>query len=328
MRRREFIGLISGAAAWPVTARAQHPERVRHIGLLTGLAEGDSDFNDRMVALRGTLAALGWMEGRNLLIEVRFAHGRGELFPQLAKELIAQKPDVLFATSGPPAVALKSESVGVPIVFVGASDPIGAGLVSSLARPGGKVTGFLLYEASITGKWLGMLKEIAPSLERAAVIGNPKTVPFDYYLRAARGFGPALGIEVVPSRVESMADIERAIDDIARMPEAGLVFPADSTTNTYRNFIVEHVARRRLPAVYSGRFIVVAGGLMSYDTDRVDMYRRAASYLDRILRGANPADLPVQAPIKFQTIINVTAAKALGLTVPAALLAQADEVIE
>ena len=216
----------------------------------------------------------------------------------------------------------------IPIVFVTVSDPIGSGFVASLARPGGNLTGLLLFEASIAGKWLAMLKEMAPRLARAALLANPKTTAYDYFLHAAKTLAPSLGIELVPSRVGNAADIERAIESLARLPHSGLVLPPDSTTTSHRNLIIALAARHRLPAVYGSRVFVADGGLISYDTDRVNMYRRAASYVDRILRGAKPADLPVQAPTKYETVINLKTAKTLGLTVPTALLVAADEVIE
>jgi putative ABC transport system substrate-binding protein len=213
-------------------------------------------------------------------------------------------------------------------VFTTTSDPIGAGLVESLPRPGGNITGFLLYEEGIVGKWLAMLKEIAPHLTRVALVGNPKTMPYDYYQRIAVALAPSLAIEVVPMRVETTADLEQSIERFGAVPNGGLVFPADSTTNSNRDSIVTLAARYRLPAVYSLRVFVTAGGLISYDTDRVDMYRRAASYVDRILRGANPAELPVQAPTKFETVLNLKAARSLGLAVPSSLLVAADAIIQ
>jgi putative ABC transport system substrate-binding protein len=224
--------------------------------------------------------------------------------------------------------ALRQETRTVPIVFVTVSDPIGSGLVTSLARPGGNVTGLMLYEEGITGKWLAMLKEIAPQLARAALIANPKTTPYDYFLRSARTMATSLGIEVAPSPIANAGDIERTIESFARVANGGLIFPPDATTTVNRDLIIALAARHRLPAVYSWRFFVAAGGLMSYGTDNVDQNRQAASYVDRILRGANPAELPVQTPTKYQTTINLKTAKALGLTVPPGLLVAADEVFE
>ena len=238
------------------------------------------------------------------------------------------QPDVILAQSPPITAALQREGPTIPIVFVSVSDPIGSGFASSLARPGGNVTGILQFEASITGKWLAMLKEIAPRLARAALVGNPKTTAYDYFLQAAEGTASSLAIEVVPGRVETAADIERVIVDLSHLPNSGLFLPPDTTTVLHRDLIIALAARHRLPAVYSIRFFVAAGGLMSYGIDQVEMFRHAASYVDRILRGANPADLPVQAPTKYETILNLKTAKALGLDVPPSLLVRADEVIE
>jgi len=312
MRRRDLIALIGGAAAWPLAAHAQDRDRVRRIGVLQTLAENDPDLRARLEGFRRGLEALGWAEGRNVYTDYRYAAGHAEQFRPLARELIA----------------VLQESRSIPIVFTTTSDPIGAGLVESLARPGGNITGFLLYEEGIVGKWLAMLKEIAPHLTRVAIVGNPKTMPYDYYLRIAAALAPSLAIELVPMRIENIADIERSIGQFGEVPNGGLMLPADSTTNSNRDSIVMLAARHGLPAVYSLRLFVTAGGLMSYDTDRVDMYRRAALYVDRILRGANPAELPVQAPTKFETVLNLKTAKALGLVVPSSLLVAADTVIQ
>jgi putative ABC transport system substrate-binding protein len=235
---------------------------------------------------------------------------------------------VIFAHSTPIVAALQRESRTIPIVFVSVSDPIGSGFVASLARPGGNFTGLLQYEEGISGKWLAMLKEIAPRLARAALLANPKTTAYDYFLRAAEAAAPSLAIELVPKPVETAGDIERAIESVARAPNGGLLLPPDTTTVLHRDLIIALAARHRLPAVYPFRVFVAAGGLMSYGTEQVDMFRQAASYVDRILRGAKPADLPVQAPTKFETAVNLKTAKALGLTVPPGLLVAADEVIE
>jgi putative ABC transport system substrate-binding protein len=328
MRRRAFIGLLGGAAAWPLAARAQAAERVRRVGVLQALAEDDPEQEARLVAFRQGLERLGWSEGRNIRIDARFAAGRADQYQAFAKELVDLKPDVIVAGSGPTAAALQRESRAIPIVFVSVSDPIGSGLIASLARPGGNITGLMLLEASITGKWLAMLKEMAPRLARAALMGNPKTFPYEYYLRAAETLAPSLAVELVPIRVETAADIERAIESFASVPNGGLVLPPDATTNVHRDLIIALAAKHRLPAVYGVHFFVVAGGLMSYGTDRIDDYRQVASYVDRILRGAKPADLPVQAPTRYETVLNVRTAKALGLTVPPGLLVAADEVIE
>ena len=246
----------------------------------------------------------------------------------LARELVALQPDVILAQSTPATAALKPETSTIHIVFAGVADPIGSGFVASLSRPSGNLTGFLQYEEGITGKWLAMLKEIAPNLTRAALLANPRTTPFDYFLRSAKTLAPSLAIEVVPTPIENANDIERSIEGFAREPNGGLVLPPDTTTVIHRDLIITLAARHRLPAVYAIRVFVAAGGLMFYGTDFVELYRQSASYVDRILRGAKAADLPVQLPTKFETVVNLKTAKALGLTVPQGLLVAADAVIE
>jgi putative tryptophan/tyrosine transport system substrate-binding protein len=330
MRRREFITLLSGAAAWPLAARAQQSERVRRIGVLMGFAEDDPETVVRVAKFRQELERLGWSEGRNVNIDYRFTAARADQFQMLAKELVALQPDVILAHATGIAAALQRETRAIPIVFVNVSDPVGAGFIASLARPGSNLTGVLHYEASITGKWLAMLKEIAPRLARVALMGNPKVTVtgYDYFLRTAEAMAPSLAIELVPSRVENAADIKRSIESFARVPNGGLVLPPDSTTNVHRDLVIALAARHRLPAVYTARLFVTAGGLMSYGTDQVEMFGQTASYVDRILRGAKPADLPVQAPTKYETTVNLKTAKALDLAVPPGLLVAADEVIE
>jgi putative ABC transport system substrate-binding protein len=330
MRRRAFISVLGGAAAWPLAARAQEADRIRRIGVLVALAEDDPEIKARLAAFRQGLEKRGWSEGRNVSIDTRFApDSSADRVQVLARELIALQPDVIFAQSTPVVAALQRESRTIPIVFANIADPIGSGFVASLPRPGGNITGVMLYEASVTGKWLAMLKEIAPRLERAAFVVNPKTAPFyNYYLRAAESLSPSLGIELVPSLVENAADIERTIEAFARTPNGGLLLPPDTNTNVHRDLIIALAAKYSLPAVYWQRLFVAAGGLMSYGVDFVDLFRQAASYVDRILRGDKPSDLPVQAATKFETTVNLKTAKALGLTVPPGLLVAADEVIE
>jgi putative tryptophan/tyrosine transport system substrate-binding protein len=328
IQRREFILSLSSMAAWSLAARAQQPERMRRIGVLMGLLADDPETKARLAAFRQGLEKRGWSEGRNVHIDYRYAPA-GAQAQVLAKELVALQPDVIFANSTPNTAALQRESRTVPIVFLGVADPIGSGFIASLPRPGGNITGLMLYEASVTGRWLAMLKEIAPRLERAAFVMNPKTAPYyNYYLRAAESLSPSLGINLVPSLVENVADIEHTIEAFARTPNGGLLLPPDSNTNVHHDLIIALAARYRLPAVYFLRHFVAAGGLMSYGADLVDMSRQAAAYVDRILRGDKPADLPVQAATKFETIVNLKTAKALGLTVPPGLLVAADEVIE
>jgi putative tryptophan/tyrosine transport system substrate-binding protein len=331
MKRREFMTLLGGvAAAWPLTAHAQQDGRIRRIGVLSGNAEGDLENQTWFAAFRQDLERLGWSEGRNIRIDYRFAAAGPVRFQAFAKELLALQPDVIFANTTPAAAALQHESRVVPIVFTGVSDPIGSGFVASLARPGGNLTGFLLIEASIAGKWLEMLKEIEPRLTRAAFVANPKTTPYDYFLRAAEAAASLLAIELVPIRVETAADIERSIEVFGRVPNGGLVLPPDTTTRVHRDLIIALAARYRLPAVWENRVHVPAGALMSYGASRAvsEGPRQAASYIDRILRGEKPADLPVQAPTRYETVLNLKTAKALGLTVPDLMIVAADEVIE
>ncbi|MGB9322637.1 MAG: ABC transporter substrate-binding protein [Pseudolabrys sp.] len=320
MKRREFITLLGSAAAWPLTAHAQQRERIRRVGVLVGLAENDPEIKARLVGFRQGFEKFGWSEGSNVRIDYRFAPA-GAQVQSLARELVALQPDVILAQSTPATIAVQAESRTIPIVFAGLADPIGLGLVASLPRPGGNLTGLLLYEEGITGKWLAMLKEIAPNLTRAALVANPKTTSFDYFLRSAEALAPSLAIEIAPKPVENSADIQRAIDSFASEPNG-------TTTVVHRDLVIALAARYRLPAVYAIRVFVAADGLMYYGTDFVDLYRRAAAFVDRILRGANPADLPVQLPTKYETIVNLKRAKVLGLHVPPSLLVRADEVIE
>jgi putative ABC transport system substrate-binding protein len=320
MKRREFITLLGSAAAWPLTAHAQQRERIRRVGVLVGLAENDPEIKARLVGFRQGFEKFGWSEGSNVRIDYRFAPA-GAQVQSLARELVALQPDVILAQSTPATIAVQAESRTIPIVFAGLADPIGLGLVASLPRPGGNLTGLLLYEEGITGKWLAMLKEIAPNLTRAALVANPKTTSFDYFLRSAEALAPSLAIEIAPKPVENSADIQRAIDSFASEPNG-------TTTVVHRDLVIALAARYRLPAVYAIRVFVAADGLMYYGTDFVDLYRRAAAFVDRILRGANPADLPVQLPTKYETIVNLKTAKVLGLHVQPSLLVSADEVIE
>jgi putative ABC transport system substrate-binding protein len=329
LKRREFITLLGGAAAaaWPIASPAQQPEGMRHIGVLMGLSENDPETKARLVKLRQELERLGWVEGRDVRIDIRFAPA-GAQAQVLAKELIDLRPDVLLAHSAQVAGALHRQTRAIPIVFVNVSDPIGAGFVDTLARPGGNLTGLLHYEEGIVGKWLALLKEIAPRLAHAALVADPKSPVHNYFVRSANAASALLAIEVVPAPVENATDIERVLETFARGSDCGLLLPPDITTITHRDLIVELAARFRLPAIYSFRLFVTAGGLMSYGTDQIEMFGQTASYVDRILRGAKPADLPVQTPTKYETILNLKTAKALGLTVPPGLLVAADEVIE
>jgi putative ABC transport system substrate-binding protein len=324
MQRREFISFLGGTiASWPLAARAQKPERIRLIGMLAAINDPE------MKAFEQELEKRGWSEGRNIHIEHRYAPA-GAQMQTLAKELVAMQPEVIFAMSRPATAALQKETGTIPIVFTYVIDPIGAGFIASLARPGGNLTGLMAYDPSVVGKWLGMLKEIAPQTVRVALLGNPKTaVYYDYLLGAAQAVAPALGIEAVPSHIENdAADIERAIAAIANIPNSGMLVLPENTTTLNGDLIIRLAARNRIPAVYSFKFQVRAGGLMSYGIVSADHYRQAAFYVDRILRGAKPPELPVQTPTKYETALNLKTAKGLGLTVPAGLLVAADEVIE
>jgi putative ABC transport system substrate-binding protein len=326
VRRREFITLLGGVAAWPVVARAQ--ERVRRVGVLMSQSDTDQDAQARLASFRNGLEQLGWVEGRNVRIEARYAGGRTEQYRSLAKELVVSKPDIIFAHATPLVAAVSRETSTIPIVFINVSDPIGSGFATSMARPGRNLTGLSLYEEGITGKWLGMLKEIAPHLVQAALVADPNTTPFDYFVKSAKAMALSLGIEAVPSPVTSTDDIERTVASFAQRPNGGLVLLPSTTLITHRDLVIVLAARYRLPAVYALADFVPAGGLMAYSTDIIELNRQAASYVDRILHGAKPSDLPVQAPTKYQTTINLKTAKALGLTVPPGLLVAADQVIE
>jgi len=331
MRRRDFISFVGGSAlALPLAARAQQPERMRRIAVLMGLAEDDPETKERLGAFLRGLEKRGWSEGRNLQIDYRFAPASSADQAQaLAQELVAKQPEAIFAFGTPVITALQQQTRTIPIVFAGVADPVGSGFIVSLARPGGSITGVMNYEASVTGKWLAMLKEISPALMRAAFVVNPKTAPYyNYYLRTAQSLSRSVGIELVPTLVENTGEIERAIESFAVGPKGSLIVPPDISNVTHRDLIIALAARHRLPAVYNNRVFVASGGLMSYGVDFVDICRQAAPYVDRILRGDKPADLPAQAATKFETILNLTTAKALGLAVPPGLLVAADEVIE
>jgi putative ABC transport system substrate-binding protein len=329
VKRREFITLLGGAAAaWPVGASAQQGANARRIGVLVHGSQAHALWEQRLAGFRQGLEGFGWQEGRNIHIESRFSDNNYDRLPQLAKELIALSPEVIFANTTPATKVLQQETRTIPIIFVQVSDPMGAGVVASLARPGGNITGFLFYEDSIAGKWLGMLKEIAPHLAQAALLGNPKGFPYGYFLRIAKAIAPRLGIEIVPAPVANAEDLQHSIETFARVPNGGLLAPPDNTVEEHRDLVIALAARHRLPAVYADRHFVLAGGLMSYSTDVLTQFRQAASYVDRILRGANPANLPVETPTKYETVLNLKTAKALNFEVSPTLLVRADEVIE
>jgi putative tryptophan/tyrosine transport system substrate-binding protein len=329
MRRRELIKLFgSAAAAWPLVASAQQSERMRRVGILMSQAD-NADAGLRLGAFRQELERLGWFEGRNVQIEYRYAAGSSSQFQDLAQALVADQSDVILVQGTVATGVMQRQTRTIPIVFVNVSDPIGAGFVASLASPGANLTGALQFEAGIPGKWLAMLKEIAPNLARVALVGNPKTSPFDYFLHAAEDAAQQLHIELVPAGIENTAaDIERVIGANAAIANSGLAFLPDGSAIDYRDLVIGLAAKFRAPAVYPFRAFVEAGGLMCYGIDQPQLYRLAATYVDRILRGAKPASMPVQAPTKYETVVNLKAAKAIGITVPASLLVRADEVIE
>jgi putative tryptophan/tyrosine transport system substrate-binding protein len=328
IKRREFITLLGGAAAWPLGARAQQGERTRRIGALMGLVEDDPDRGVRVAAFAQGLQQLGWTIGGNVRIDYRWATSDVER-SRYAAELVALKPDVLFATSGATVGALQQATRTVPIVFVTVIDPVGGGWVASLARPGGNATGFAASEFSLSGKWLELLKEIAPRVTRVAVIRDPSVPAGSGGFAAIQTVAPSFGIELTPVGVRDAGEIERGITTFARSPNGGLIMvgPPSSVT-LHRDLIIGLAAQHRLPAVYGARFYVANGGLIASGADPVDQFRRAAGYVDRILKGEKPADLPVQAPVKYELVVNLKTAKALGLDIPATVLARADEVIE
>jgi len=329
-RRRQFITLVGGAAAaWPLAARAQQTERVPRIGVLMASAADDSENQARMAGFLQGLAQLGWTDGRNIRIDTRWATTNPDDLRRHATELTALAPDVLVAASGTTTVApLLQATRTVPIVFVVVVDPVGAGFVASLARPGGNATGFTTFEYGMSGKWLELLKQIAPSMTRAAVLRDPAIASGIGQFGAVQAVAPSLGVELSPVDVRDAPEIERAVTSFARSSSGGLIVTPSPLASRHRDLIIMLAARHRLPAVYAWRYYVTDGGLISYGPDSIDQYRRAAGYVDRILKGEKPADLPVQAPTKYELVINLKTAKALGLTVPDSLLARADEVIE
>ena len=329
MRRRDFIQAIVGSSiASPLTARAQQSGRIRLIGVLINGVENDPEMQASLNALKQELQRLNWLDGGNARFDIRFTEGNLDRMQGLTKEVIDKQPDVIFVHTTTLVAVAQKETSTIPIVFVNVSDPVGSGFVTSLARPGGNLTGLLLYEESIVGKWLGMLKEIAPQMKRVAFIANPKVPTYDYFLGTAQQVAPSFAIELVPSPVDTATDIEGVIRSFADTPNGGLFFTPDVTSNAHRDLIIGLAARYRLPAVYAYRFFPLEGGLMSYGIEQVDVFRRAASYVDDILRGAKPTELPVQAPTNYKTVVNLKTAKALGLDVPPSLLVRADEVIE
>ena len=327
MRRREFIILLGGAAAWPLVARAQQPEQMRRIGVLVGFAKSDPESPARFAAFRQGLERLGWKDGHNVRVEYRWGAGDPTRMRAHAKELIGTTPDVLVAESTPATAALQAETRITPIIFLQAGNPVGSGFVTSFARPGGNLTGFTNYAPSMGGKWLEILKEVVPLLVRVAALFNPQTHTGQYWgvLEAA---AQTVNVQFEKAAVADAVEIERAVKGMSGEPRGGLMVMPDSFTMSHQETIVASAARHRIPAIYAFRAFPVSGGLMSYGMDMISVYRDAAGYVDRILRGEKPGDLPVQGPTRFELVINLKTAKALGLDVPPTLLALADEVIE
>jgi putative ABC transport system substrate-binding protein len=327
MRRREFITGLGSAAAWPMVARAQQGELVRRIGVLMTQAESDRQQQSFLAAFDMRLREFGWTDGKNVRIDYRWSGGEGRIAP-LAKELVELKPNVLFAANTSCAVALRRYTLAIPIVFVQIADPVAAGLVTNLARPEGNITGFTNYEYAIGGKWIQALKEAAPGLRRAAVVFDPASASWPLYVRAVEAAAPSLGVQLIPAPIQSEAEIERAFAAFAAEPDGAVIAVPTASVNLRREKIIALAARHHLPAMYPYRYYAAEGGLTSYGTDPADQYRQAASYVDRLLKGEKPANLPIQQATKFRLVINLTTAKALGLTIPETLLATADEVIQ
>jgi putative tryptophan/tyrosine transport system substrate-binding protein len=330
VKRREFITLLGGAAGgWPFVARAQQGERMRRIGVMATLAESDPVGQAYMVAFRQGLQALGWSEGRNLQLDIRQATTDAELIERSAKELVALQPDLILTGNTPTTAALQKHTSAIPILFVNVSDPIGSGFVASLSRPGGNITGFLTFEFSIGGKWPELLKEIAPRIDRTAFIFNPNTAPyFEFFVKPFKAAAASLGVEPIVVPVRDASEIETVVAAQAREPNSGLIVMPDVFLLARRAEITALTARYRLPAVYPFRAFTEVGGLVSYGNDNINIYQRAATYADRILRGAKPSELPLQFPVKFELVINRKTAEMLGLDVPASFYWRADQVVE
>jgi putative tryptophan/tyrosine transport system substrate-binding protein len=330
MRRREFMTLLGGAATtWPLAARAQQPAGIRRVGVLMNLSENDLEAQRLVTAFREGLAQLGWVDGRNLRMDYRWASGDVGRIRAFAKELVELSPDIIVGYATPSVVALQQETRSVPIVFLSVTDPVGQGLVASLAHPGGNITGFAVFEFSLGTKWMEALKQIVPGLRRVTTIFNPKTAPYyPLYLRAIEKAASSFAVEPIVIEVHDDAEIERAISTLAREPDGGLIVLPDSFNMVHRRTIIALVERYRLPAMYYFPLFATDGGLISYGPDEIDMFRRTAGYVDRILKGAKAGDLPIQQPTNFRLVINLKTARALGLDVPPTLLARADEVIE
>jgi ABC-type uncharacterized transport system substrate-binding protein len=329
MRRRAFIKLFCGsAAAWPLAARAQQSERLRRIGVLMPWPANDAEGQSRLTAFTKALPQLGWIDGQNIRIDYRFGDGKAETMRKYAAELVVLAPDVILASSSGALAPLLEATRTIPIVFAGTADPVAAGYVENLARPGGNATGFTVYEYSIGGKWLELLKQVAPQVTRVAVLRESGIAAGPGLFGAIQALPPSFGLELRPIDVRDAAEIERGITTFGQGSNSGMIVSGSPAQSAHRDLITSLAAKHRLPAIYNARFFAAAGGLISYGADFNDQSRRAASYVDRILKGEKPVDLPVQAPTKYELVINLKAARALGLTVPPTLLARADEVIE
>jgi putative ABC transport system substrate-binding protein len=330
MQRREFITLLGGAAAaWPLAARAQQGDRLRRIGVLTVYAERDPEGQAYLAAFREGLQKLGWAEGRNIRIDTRWGALDAEPRQRLAAELVALQPDLILSPHTPTTAALLQQTRTIPIIFVNLSDPVGSGFVASFPRPGGNVTGFINMEPTMAGKWLELLKEIAPRVNRVALLFNPVTATyFEYFLKPFKAAAPFFAVEAIAAPVRDMSELESFIVAHARQPNGGLIVMADPFMAVHRVELTSLAARYRLPAVFAYRYYAEAGGLLSYGNDLTDNYRRAAIYADRILKGIKPSELPVQAPVKFELVVNAKTAKALGLEIPPSFYWRADEIIE
>jgi putative ABC transport system substrate-binding protein len=329
LRRRDFIALLGGAAAWPVAVRGQQPDRVRRVSMLLSIAENDPEATSRIKAFQRGMRDLGWIEGRNVRIDYRFAASDPNKIREYVAEFIGLVPDVIVGNGTAVVAVLQRATTTIPIVFAVLNDPVGQGFISSMARPGGNITGFTFVEFSMIGKWLEMLRDVSPRLSRVAMMFNPDTAPYyHFYLRSFESLPRPIATEVKAVHVRDVAEIEDVVAKLGGEPNTGLIAPPDPFIVVQRDAIMRSAERHRVPAIYAYRQFVSEGGLMSYGPDTADIFRRAASYVDRVLHGANPADLPAQSPTKFEFVVNLKAAKAIGLTIQDSFLLLADEVIE
>jgi ABC-type uncharacterized transport system substrate-binding protein len=328
MRRRDFIGVVVGLAAWPIAARAQKREEIRRIGVLMNRAADDPQGQARLLAFRHALQQLGWSDGYNMRIETRWGEDDVERERKYAAELVALAPDVILASGSLSVAALQRVTHTLPIVFAAVADPVGTGFVDTLSRPGGNTTGFMLFEYSLSGKWLELLKQVAPRVTQAGILRVPNLPSAAAEFASLQAVARYIGLEITPLNIRDPGQIERAVAAFARSANNGLILPPSASGSVHRNLIITLAARYKLPAVYTYRFAVTEGGLISYGPDAVDQFRRAAGYVDRILKGEKPGDLPVEVPTKYELVINLKTAEALGLELPTTLLARADEVIE